>query len=314
MSPSRRIATLLALAMALSLVVAPAAHAAAPEPNASTLPSTIDLPDGFQPEGIDSAGNQLYVGSLAGGAIWRGSVRTGKGDILVPAVEGRVAVGIFLDGLGRLWVAGGDTKTIRVYEAQSGELLETYTFPTTGFINDLTLTHNRVYGTDSVNQQLAVIPLGEHGALPAASSATTMALKGEISYSEGFNANGITTKAGWLILVQTNEGLLFRVNPETGFARAIDTGGYQVANGDGIEVRGRLLYVIRNEDNLVAVLTLTSRLLHATLLGEITSPELDVPTTGTFAAGKFWVVNARFGTTDPQPAEYWITRLPMVRA
>ena len=114
--------------------------------------------------------------------------------------------------------------------------------------------------------------------------------------------------------VQTNEGLLFRVNPETGFARAIDTGGYEVANGDGIEVRGRLLYVIRNEDNLVAVLTLTSRLLHATLLGEITSPELDVPTTGTFAAGKFWVVNARFGTTDPQPAEYWITRLPMVRA
>ena len=101
MSPSRRIATLLALAMALSLVVAPAAHAAAPESNASTLPSTIDLPDGFQPEGIDSAGNQLYVGSLAGGAIWRGSVRTGKGDILVPAVEGRVAVGIFLDGLGR---------------------------------------------------------------------------------------------------------------------------------------------------------------------------------------------------------------------
>ena len=47
------------------------------------------------------------------------------------------------------------------------------------------------------------------------------------------------------------------------------------------------------------------------VLGEITDPGLDVPTTATVAAGRLWVVNARF-TTPPTPdTEYWITQLPL---
>ncbi len=44
----------------------------------------------------------------------------------------------------------------------------------------------------------------------------------------------------------------------------------------------------------------------------ITHPRLlDVPTTGTIAAGRLWVVNARFGTPSPETIPYWITRLPL---
>ena len=313
MSLARRLALLSALVLALSLVLAPAA--AAVRPADPDLPARIDLPDGFQPEGIesDAAGN-LYVGSLRDGDIWTVNVLTGVERLLVdnPADAGLVSVGLHLDDQGRLWVAGGPTQQIRVYDVATGELLETYLFPTAGFINDLDISRNSVYATDSVNQQLLVIPLEEDGGLPDPSAATTMPLTGEISYSAGFNANGITARGGWLVLVQSNEGLLFKVNPRTGDATQIDTGGYSVAMGDGLVLSGKTLYVVRNFANTVAVLTMTAGLTEAELVGEFTAEdfELDIPTTGTLTQGALWVVNARFSTPPTPETEYWITRLP----
>jgi sugar lactone lactonase YvrE len=55
-------------------------------------------------------------------------------------------------------------------------------------------------------------------------------------------------------MVQSNTGFLFRLNPRTGDTKKIDTGGYLVTNGDGIHFRGQTLYVVRNQDGLVAVL------------------------------------------------------------
>ena len=43
----------------------------------TAFPTRIDLPDGFQPEGIATAGEQFYVGSIPTGAVYRGSLRTG---------------------------------------------------------------------------------------------------------------------------------------------------------------------------------------------------------------------------------------------
>ena len=64
-----------------------------------------------------------------------------------------------------------------------------------------------------------------------------MPLTGDLSYSAGFNANGIAARGGWLVLVQSNEGLLFKVNPRTGETTEIDTGGDAVTNGDGLELQ-----------------------------------------------------------------------------
>lgn len=280
-----------------------------------TLPGRIDLPTGFRPEGITSGFHgRLYVGSVANGAIWRGNARTGEGRVLVAGVEGRQAAGLHLDWRGRLWVAGANNHTVRVYNALTGRLLRTYEFPTAGFINDLVITRRAVYATDSNNAQLAVIPLGRFGRLPAPSAAELLPLTGEFALQAGFNANGIVAKGGWLILVQSNTGLLFRVDPQTGATRRIDTGGYSVTNGDGLALRNGKLYVVRNQNNLVAVLNLGADLLSASLAGEITSPappnNLDVPTTATFALDQLWVVNARFGVADPGSQPFWITRLP----
>lgn len=311
MSASRLMSVVLSLVLVLTAAVVPVAAHGGHHPGPGDLPTRIDLPDGFQPEGIESWGSHLYAGSLANGAIWRGDAKTGKGRILVPGVTGRVAVGLHLDHWGRLWVAGGPTKTIRVYKARNGELLRTYNFPTTGFLNDLDITRNAVYATDSLNQQLAVVPLRHWGKLPPSSAATTMPLTGDIQYTTGFNANGIAAKSGFLILVQSNTGKLFRVNPRTGAARTIDTGGYSVSFGDGLLVLGRTLYVVRNQLNLVAVLRLSHGLGHARFVGEISSPDLSVPTTATATLGALWVVNARFGTPPTPTTDYWITRLPL---
>ena len=60
-------------------------------PVQSPFQEVIALPNGFQPEGIAAGtGTTFYVGSIPTGAIYRGDVLTGTGEILVPAQEGRV--------------------------------------------------------------------------------------------------------------------------------------------------------------------------------------------------------------------------------
>ena len=309
-STPRRFAVLLALLMGLSVAIAPAVAAHDDDDAPSNLPARIDLPPGFQPEGIESFGPFLFAGSLTDGAIWRGSAETGLGRIIVPGETGKVATGLHIDKWNRLWVAGGPTGTIRVYRILDGGLLQTYTFTGTGFINDLDITRNAVYATDSQNAQLAVVPLGRFGRLPDPSAVRLLPLKGDFKLQPGFNANGIAARGRFLIMVQSNTGLLFRVHPRTGVTRKINTGGYLVTNGDGLELRGRTLYVVRNQDNLVAVLRLNESLRKAGFRGEITAPPgaLSVPTTATTTLGALWVVNARFGIAT---TEYWITRLPL---
>lgn len=311
-STPRRLGMLIALSMGLSMTLAPSVTAH--DDDVSDLPARIDLPDGWQPEGIESWGRWLYAGSLKDGAIWRANGKTGEGRILVPGGTGKVAVGLHLDRWGRLWVAGGPTGEVRVYNARNGALLQSYVFgPGPSFLNDLDIARNRVVVTDSMNARVGVIPLRRHGRLPDPAKAFFLPLTGDFQLQPGFNANGIAARHGWLVMVQSNTGFLFRVHPRTGVARRIDTGGYLVTAGDGLEFRGRTLYVVRNQLNTVAVLRVSESLRRARLRGEIRRdrPVLDVPTTATTTLGALWVVNARFGTAPGPDVDYWITRLPL---
>ena len=89
--------------------------------------------------------------------------------------------------------------------------------------------YDAVYVTDSVLQQLVVIPLPDDGSVPDPDEAFTLPLTGDLEYVDGFNANGIVASDGWLILVQSNTGLLFRVDPTTGATDTIDLGGASVS-------------------------------------------------------------------------------------
>jgi sugar lactone lactonase YvrE len=282
---------------------------------ASAFPDTIRLPDGWQPEGIASGrGTSLYVGSIPTGAIWKGDARTGRGDVLVAGQEGRSAIGIKVDRRNRLFVAGGPTGMAFVYDARTGEDLASYRLATAGaatFVNDVVVTSKAAWFTDSRAAQLYALPLGRHGGLPGPDEVRTLPLTGDFQLAEGNNLNGIAAARGGRVLlsVQTNTGKLFRIDPRTGVTREVDLGGASLANGDGLLLRGRVLFVVQNRLNKIAVVVLARSLAAGRVVAEITDPDFDVPTTLATTAGHLYAVNARFGTTDPQPARYDIVRV-----
>jgi sugar lactone lactonase YvrE len=307
MARSRFVIFALALLMSLSPVAASAHH---------DRPDRIDLPDGWMPEGITTDGRFLYSGSLADGALLRANPRTGNTRIIEEGRQGRVAVGIDYDRRRDvLWVAGGGTNRIRAHDARTGRRLAVYNFPSENprFINDLVVTRRAVYATDSFNQQLLVVRLGRGDRLPGPRAATTRALTGDLVYVPGpdqFNLNGIVKSGRRLLAVQSNKGLLFRINPFTGRTRTVNLGGGSpLSFGDGLEIDGDILYVVRNQLNEIAVVDLGRRLRRGEVVAHLTDDDFDIPTTVALLGDSLYAVNARFGTAGPQPAEYWITRI-----
>ncbi|MEU8083897.1 superoxide dismutase [Micromonospora sp. NPDC049101] len=281
-----------------SVAVAPAqAHPA------GRLPTVLALPDGFPPEGIATAGRYAYIGSRATGAIQRLDLVTGRGTT-IGAPTGTPSLGLKIDPRGRLFVAGGTAGDARVLDTRTGEVLASYQFATTPtFVNDVILTRDAAYFTDSNRPVLYRLPLGRGGALPSADGFTTIALTGAYAQvGTGVNLNGITTTpdGSALIVVQSNTGTLYRVDPATGATTVVDVPGYTFTNGDGLLLRGRTLYVVQNSLNQIAVATLNHAGTRGTVTGTITDPSFDVPTTVAEALGRLYLPNGRF-TTPPTP-------------
>jgi sugar lactone lactonase YvrE len=308
MNRPRCVVSILAvLAAVLSLGLAPSAMA-----GHHPKVDRIELPDGWQPEGITTDGRALYLGSLADGALWKADPRSGRGRLLAAGADGRVAVGVEYDRRRDLvWVAGGPTAVVRAHDADSGRAVRSYEFPGERFVNDLVVTRHGVFATDSMNQELLVVPLGKGTWLPPKRAAHVLPLTGELEYVEGFNLNGIVRHQGRLLAVQSNTGLLFRINPWTGRTRTVDLDGYLLSNGDGLELRRSRLFVVRNTDNLVAVVLLSRWARSGRVVAERTSADFDVPATAALVGRSLWAVNARFSTPPEPDTEYWITRLPV---
>jgi sugar lactone lactonase YvrE len=298
------------LAFALLLAQAPAGARAA-----ETWPNVIALPNGWLPEGVVTGrGPVIYSGSRANGAIYAANLRTGEGAILVPGQTGRVAVGLSFDArTNYIFVAGGGTGKAYVYDADTGALVQEYTLTAPGtFINDVIVTRQSAYVTDSRRPVYYRIPLGPGGSLPAPDAVEEIPLSGDWQQvPDVTNANGIeaTPNGKTLIVVNSAEGALYHVEPLTGVATRIDLGGESVPNGDGLLLRGRTLYVVQNRLNLIAVIDLAPNLLTGEVVARITDPNFDVPTTVAAFGNALYAVNARF-TTPPTPSTpYSIVRI-----
>ena len=278
----------------------------------NAFPTRIALPNGFGPEGIAIAGEQFYVGSIPTGAVYRGSLRTGTGAVLVPAVSGRAATGMKVDR-GRLFVAGGPTGNAYVYNARTGAFITSYAF-SGGFVNDVVVTKRAAWFTDSFKPLLYRVPLGPNGRPGGPTTFTAVDLTGDYSQGPNFNVNGIdATKNGkTFVFVQSNSGKLFTAGAN-GVARAIAlAGGESVANGDGILLDGKTLYVVQNSMDVVAKIALSSNLRSGRVVRRISDTEnLDFPTTIAELGSRLYAVNARFDFPSPDASTpYWVTKLP----
>lgn len=288
-----RIASAAALAALLLLV--PSAPAGSP------AQPTIPLPDEFRPEGIASGPKStFYVGSIPLGAVYRGSYVTGEGEVLVPPHPGRNHTGLKVDARHhRLFVSGGASKGIYVYDSRTGADVASYSIPDAGFVNDVILTKRAAYFTDSQVQRLYRVPIGRRGKL---GDLELVPITGDFQFVEGFNANGIEAlpNGRTLIVVQSGTGKLFAVDAKSGDSREIPL-SEPVPNGDGLLLRGHTLYVVQNRLNRIAVVRLGRK--GGRVTGHLTSPDFDVPTTIAPFKRFIYAVNARFDRPDESDAD-----------
>ncbi len=314
----RLIVVLLALLAGSS--VAPATFAQETAVPATPLPGggrVFALPAGGGfPEGVayDEVTGDFYVGSTEDGTIYRGNVQTGMVEVFVPSSPGRVAVGLALDEGGRLFVAGGGTGAVTVYDTATGQLLLEVAnglAPNT-FLNDVDVSPTGdAYITDSFNPLLFRLPAT---AIPAgvgtpAPVPTTDALAVAVDFTTtgfdlvqtGFNANGIvaTPDGRYLLIVQTNTGALYRVDAATGETIQVELGEESLSGGDGLALEGQTLWVVR--EGQVTGVALSPDFATGTVGASFTDPSFIDPTTLARFDGCLLVVNSQFSQQQGQP-------------
>lgn len=303
----------LTIFLAAALLIAVAAPAAA----GPAYPDVIQLPTAFESEGI-TIGSQhtFYAGSLADGTVVAGDLRTGEVEELVAGAAGQIAVGMSYDERsGYLFVAGGLFAEGRVYDTRTGELVATYAMASGGgfgdFINDVIVTRDAAYFTNSFAAEIYRVPLGAGGRLSSA-TAEAIPLSGDWTQVPGpfaFNANGIeaTNNGKTLIIVSSAAQALYTVDPQTGEAGQIDLGGPLPA-GDGLVLSGTTLYVVQNFLNQVGVVQLSPHLDSGAVGEPITNDAFNIPTTAGLFGNSLYVVNAKFGT-PPAGTPYEVVRV-----
>lgn len=285
--------TRLALLAALGAAILAAGAGAAPRPSVYVLPGSAVFPEGvaFQP----STGN-YFVSSTGDGSILRGHVQDPAASSFIPGTTGPFSsIGLEVDA-GRLYVAGGMTGTVRVYDAATGAAIRTFTSGPGGFINDLDVAKTGdVFATDSFRPVLWRIPADAvtaagPGALEPWLDLTTT----PIQYEAGFNLNGIvaTPDGRYLVVSQSNTGLLFRIEVLSRRVTAIDLGG-ELVPADGLQLLGHRLYAVAG--GAVVEVQLSGDLSSGRVVSRTTDPSFDSPTTNAIARGRMLVVNSQFG-------------------
>jgi sugar lactone lactonase YvrE len=292
-------------ATAAVTALAEPARAAAASDNAERFPTVIPLPDNWLPEGIAIGDRPFaYFGSRADGSIYRANLVTGQGRPLPMPGPGTPSVGLKIDQWHRLFVAGGTAGDGRVVDAGSGQILVSYQFTTaSSFINDVVLTPEAAYFTDSLSPVLFVLPLGPNGSPPGPGGFERLTLTGDdlMIVPGSTNLNGIapTPDGAALLVIQTNTGKLFRVDPSSGATTLVDLGGESLPNGDGLLLDGETLYAVQNRLNLVAVVRMSPDGRSGEVRGRVGSELFDVPTTVAKFGDRLYLPNARFGAVPP---------------
>jgi sugar lactone lactonase YvrE len=275
-------------------------------------PERIALPDQYRPEGIAAGnGKSIFVGSIPTGRVLEIDTKTGASREAVPARGEHAAIGLKYDKReDRLFVSGGPTGKAFVYGASSGAELAAFQLTAAGqptFINDVVLTRDTAYFTDSLQPVIYAVKRD-------LSAVTPIALTG-FPMMAGNNLNGIEAARNGRVLlaIQSSGGVPWRIDPATGSHVAVDLHGEELTNGDGLLlISNRTLLVVQNFLNQIAVVKLDEGFRSGRIVRTIKHPEFDVPTTVARKRGSLYLPNARFRTPPTPPeTEFWVTRVSL---
>jgi hypothetical protein len=266
----------------------------------------IVLPGARSAEGIaKGVGSTFYAGDLFSGDIYRGDLQHGTAELFVDAPSGRMALGMAVDVRhDLLFVAGGFDGTAHVYDANTGATVATYGLTdSSSAINDVAITRNGAWFTDSVQAKLYFVPISPTGVLGAHRA---LQLSGPAADTSGeFNNNGIqaTPDGKTLIVAHSGQGALNTVDPTTGASATI--AGVSVPFVDGILLKGGQLFAVQNFLNQIAEVRLSPDLTSGTLEKVVTSELFQVPTTVARFGDRLATVNAKFDTGIPPTADQY---------
>lgn len=263
---------------------------------------TLQPDPAANPEGIavDERSQAFFVSITGDGAIYRGTLDSDKVTPFIPGAPGKAAVGIKVRD-GKLYVAGGPTGEIVVYDLATKRALATFATGSGGFLNDLVVTRDGdVFVTDSFRPTLWHVTADQ----VAAGGGTVQALdvSSGIPFEQGFNLNGIVAEGGRrLIVVQTNTGKLFRIDLAE-HSSAIDAiqeiGGVSTPGGDGLLLdRGRLVVVQGGPPARLSLVDLFDGARRGVIADTLTSLGLNGPSTVARADRFYLVVNADFANS-----------------
>jgi sugar lactone lactonase YvrE len=288
----------------LALVATLAAPAAAARPA-----QVIVLPGATSAEGIAAGrGATFYAGDLVAGDIFRGNLQRGTAERFIDAPDGRMAAGMKVDvAHDLLFVAGGFTGQGYIYDTATGATVASYQFGTPGasLINDVALTKDGAWFTDSFQAQLYFVPVSRAG-IPGLTF-RTLALSGPAAalspVAGTVNLNGIqaTANGKTLIVAHSASAQLDTVDPASGASATIS--GVSVPNVDGILLEAGRLWAVQNFSNQVSRIRLAPDLSSGVVEEAITSPLFQVPTTAARFGSRLAVVNAKFDTGIPPTAD-----------
>ena len=288
---STRALTAVVAALVLSLLPATAAQA-------KTI--DYDLPrSGVLLEGIGLApdGKTFYVSGVNdGGDVYRGEVGEEELDLWYDGTD-TTGRGIDVDDEGLVYVAGGPTGTVRIFDA-SGTLLATVANGTAGsFLNDLWVgPDGSVYVTDSSLPIIWRITEGPTGwsIEPWLDVSPTIAYTAPTT---DFDLGGIVTTRDddALLTSQGTTGQLWRIDLATQEIVEVDLGGDAIPNADGIVLKGNRLWVVQNFTRQVSMFTLDSDAESARLRRIQQTPDDQTLTTAKLTRGRLLAVDSQFG-------------------
>jgi len=297
------------------------------------FPARVSTLDGAAPEGFAIGKGATAYNSSPDGSIYKVDLRSGQGEVMVEAQDPLDCLKLGMrvdDRTNYLFVAGCYYGTAMVFEADTGALIMEYQLNNSGefgVVNDLTITNDAIYFTDSYRPVLYRLPLSQDGGIPLDPGAATeiplppqFALDPNTEPCCGGNGIVSTPDGKTLIIGHSNLSQLYRFDTQSGDLDQIPVDGPLTGFLDGIAMQGKTLYIMTPYDppgppvsiDRIQVVELDKGYLSGTLVETITDTEnLDGVASGAIFGNSLYVNNARY-TVEFPPApdtEYWLTKL-----
>lgn len=267
--------------------------------------STISLPPEIEyPEGVTvDADGLIYVSSAVNGAVARmhrngekAEIIAAPGEILPPDNEVFPAMlGMKIDELGRIWIMGGLTGQIFVIDKETGDLLATRAVSgERKALNDAVIMEDAAYLTDTV--QPILWKIARDGEEIGESEAWIDFTGTPLEYGPGRNLNGIAADASgrYLIVIQMDKGLLYRIDIATRQVTPVDIGDEIVTNGDGLVISGQTMYLVRQAETEIVTLRFAPDFGSADVVSRFSDPALTWPATAAIAGDELLVADSQF--------------------